>query len=351
LDSILKERSLSCLDNGSLPQISVVIPTLNEVNYLGDVLQSIVNNSIPLSNMEVLLIDGGSIDGTVKVAQRFSDQLQLQIIEAPGSSVYRALNIGLNAARGKYFVRVDARSLIPRSYIKTCIDHLNRPYVGCAGGKQRQVGESKVGEAVAWVTSSKFGTGGAKFRSGSQSGFVDTVYLGVFRTATLREMGGFEDGEDYMSEDALINSRLRDRGWKIYLDAQLEVAYPAKASFRALAKQYLIYGAAKAALVRKFHRFTSLRQVVPLLFLYSSLVLWILALFGVLSWVFLIMASMAYVLMVGVACSSIFNSVGQPTGRFWARCLATCCIHFSDPIGFSLFLINQRLHKRFVRWM
>lgn len=342
---------MSCPEHAAAPHISVIIPTLNEARHIGQALQCIVDNGIPMHEMEVLLIDGASRDGTVRVAQGFADRLQLRIIDALGCTVYRALNIGLQAARGIYFVRVDARSAIPRRYIETCIGHLEQPSVQCVGGIQLQYGDTPVSDSIARVTSSKLGTGGAKFRTATHSGFVDSVYLGVYKTATLRELGGFEDGSDYVSEDALINNRIRARGGKVYLDANLQVRYPAKANFRALSKQYVIYGAAKAFVVRKHHRLTSIRQALPLLFLLTWLALVLASTAGWLPWTVLGAAACAYVLLV-VAGNLGGRSIGdQRAGRLWARSFATMCIHFAWPIGFFLFLISPPLHKRLAHWL
>jgi succinoglycan biosynthesis protein ExoA len=167
----------------------------------------------------------------------------------------------------------------------------------------------------------------------------------------LRELGGFEDGSDYVSEDALINKRIRARGGRVYLDAQLQVRYPAKATFRALAKQYVIYGAAKAFLVRKHHRLTSIRQAFPPLFLLTWLALVLACTSGVLPWPALASAAVAYVLLV-VAGNLGGRSIGdQRAGSLWARSFATICIHFAWPIGFFLFLISPPLHKRLAHWL
>lgn len=327
------------------------MPTLNEGRYIGDALQCIVNNRIPKDEMEVLIIDGGSRDSTARVAEGFAECLQLRFIEAPGCSVYRALNIGLQAARGDYFVRIDARSFIPPTYIATCISNFDQPLVECVGGMQTQYGGCMVSHSIARVTASKLGTGGAKFRTATQSGFVDSVYLGVYLTATLRKLGGFEDGSDYVSEDALINNRIRAQGGRVYLDVSLKVRYPAKASFRALIKQYVIYGAAKAFLVRKHHRLTSIRQVLPLIFLLSLIALLLATLIGWLSWSVFGAIVGIYVFLVIAGNFGDYKMDGQPKGRLWARSMATICIHLAWPSGFFLFLISPPLHKRLVSWL
>jgi len=334
-----------------VPNITLVIPTLNEAKYIDQALQCVVENGIPRDYMEVLLVDGGSSDRTVQIAQTFTDRLQLRVIIVPGCTVYRALNIGLGEARGTFFVRVDARSKIPGNYIDTCLQHLGEAGIMCAGGIQLQYGESKVGDSIARVTSSVIGTGGAKFRTSTVSGFVDSVYLGAYRTQTLRELQGFEDNSDFVSEDALVNKRIREQGGKIYLDASLLVLYPAKNTFRALVKQYLIYGAGKAFVFKKHHKLTSFRQLVPLIFLLLWLLLGILCIAGVLPWLGGLLVLFVYLSIVVLtnASSSVLGE--QRPGTLWGRTFATFCIHFTWPFGFFLFLINPRLHKRLVKWL
>lgn len=352
----LKSSIIYCMQNSSPPEldnnyISVIIPVLNEVKNIETALKCLVDNQIPQSQMEVLIIDGGSLDGTTEKALTFGDRLNLKLIKSPGASVYKALNIGLREAKGVYFVRVDARSEIPTNYIKTCIIHLQVPTIECAGGIQLQYGDSTTSSSIARVTSSFIGTGGAKFRTATESSFVDSVYLGVYKTATLRALGGYEERSDYVSEDSFINKRIRDQGGKVFLDATLAVRYPAKSTFRALIKQYIIYGAAKAFLVRKHKKLTSPRQSFPLIALLLGLLLLLSVLNGLLPVALIYTVAMSYLAIVVLANSVNTRYHEQDPGSLAARSIATICIHFAWPIGFFLFLISPKLHKRLVFWL
>lgn len=326
--------------------ITIVIPTLNEVNYIRKTLESIVNNDIPINDYEVIMVDGGSTDGTVNAASSFNITMPLRIIEAPGTSVYTALNVGLNESLGEYFVRVDARSIIPNNYICTCISHLNLENIQCAGGIQFQYGNNPISKSIAEVLSSTIGTGGAKFRMGKESGFVDSVYLGVYRTSILRQLGGFDDSSDFVSEDALINKRIRDKGGKVYLDSSLKVLYPAKSSFRALIKQYFIYGAAKAFVLRKYKTLTSIRQTIPLVFFASLLALIILSCTRVIPSFVLAAFMLLYLATVVVFCLRGEIANDESGGRFAYRVLAVLCIHFSWILAFVIFIFSPFVHKR-----
>jgi hypothetical protein len=81
--------------------VSVVVPTLNEAANLPHVLPR-----IPSWVFEVLLVDGGSVDGTVDVAQALMPSIRVLGQERPGKGA--ALRAGFAAARGDIIVTLDA---------------------------------------------------------------------------------------------------------------------------------------------------------------------------------------------------------------------------------------------------
>ena len=55
------------------PKISVITPSLNQGQFIGDTIRSVLSQEYP--NLEYLVIDGGSSDNTLDVLQRHSDQI------------------------------------------------------------------------------------------------------------------------------------------------------------------------------------------------------------------------------------------------------------------------------------
>lgn len=88
------------------PLVSVIIPTLNAAETLRRTLQSIDNQS--LKALEVILVDGGSDDDTVEIAESF-ESLNITTIVDEGSGVYAAMNIGIDESKGwwLYFLGAD----------------------------------------------------------------------------------------------------------------------------------------------------------------------------------------------------------------------------------------------------
>lgn len=99
-------------------EVSVVIPAYNEEKYLGNCLQSLVNQQTKFS-YEVILVNNNSTDQTVKVAQQFEDKMNLRIIteKRQGRGVARAR--GFEEAEGEIILSADADTIFYPDWVET----------------------------------------------------------------------------------------------------------------------------------------------------------------------------------------------------------------------------------------
>lgn len=81
----------------SLPKISIITPVYNRVDMLEQTMRSVLNQHYP--NLEYIIIDGGSTDGTVDVIRRYEDQLAYWVSE-PDKGMYHAIMKGFEHATG-----------------------------------------------------------------------------------------------------------------------------------------------------------------------------------------------------------------------------------------------------------
>jgi glycosyltransferase involved in cell wall biosynthesis len=86
--------------------VSVVIPTYNAREYLAETLASVRDQT--LQDVEVVLVDDGSTDDTLRVARNFGASLDLTIIAQANAGPAAARNAGINAARGQYCAFIDS---------------------------------------------------------------------------------------------------------------------------------------------------------------------------------------------------------------------------------------------------
>jgi len=82
-----------------LPLFTIVMPSLNQVKYLEDAIQSVISQGYP--NLEFIIIDGGSTDGSVEIIRRYQDHLDYWVSE-PDSGQCGAINKGFALATGDW---------------------------------------------------------------------------------------------------------------------------------------------------------------------------------------------------------------------------------------------------------
>jgi glycosyltransferase involved in cell wall biosynthesis len=82
-----------------LPKISIVMPSLNQVQYVEEAILSVVRQDYP--RLEFLVIDGGSTDGTLEIIENYKDRIDCSVSE-PDRCQNHAVNKGLLRATGDY---------------------------------------------------------------------------------------------------------------------------------------------------------------------------------------------------------------------------------------------------------
>lgn len=248
------------------PTVTIVVPTLDERARITDCLASLSAQDHP-GIVEILVVDGGSTDGTadlVSLATRRDPRIRL--LANPERSAAAALNVGLAAATGDLFVRADAHSTYAPDYVRRCVEVLAETAADDVGGPMRPIGLRRFGRAVAAVTSSPWGMGSAAFHYATRRCEVDTVYLGCYRTATLRRLGGWDATRlQWGAEDHELNFRLRQRGGRIVCDPSIRSWYSPRESPGALWRQYRNYGIGKVSTLAKHRRLPTLRPLAPTL--------------------------------------------------------------------------------------
>ncbi len=304
--------------------VSVILPALNERAYIRDCLDSLLAQDYP-NIVEVLVVDGGSTDGTRELVRGQGEPVRL--VDNPRVTAAAAMNVGIAEAKGDVICRADAHTLYATDYVRRCVEVLDETGADNVGGLMQPVGTTSFGRAVAAVTSSPLGMGPAKFHYGAQREEVDTVYLGCWRRQTLEDLGGYDESRlQWAAEDQELNFRIRQRGGRIVLDPQIRSWYFPRQRVKALARQYANYGVAKASTLAKHGTLPTWRPLGPALFVGAAAGA---ATFGR-GWQRLaIPATHAAVLAAGSL--SMAREPGVAPHRAWLA-LETC--HWSYGVGF-----------------
>jgi len=90
------------------PQISIIIPTYNSISTVEKVFESIKKQTLSKNSYEVLVIDGGSTDGTLQVAKKYG----FTVINNPKQHQVYAKHMGHFAARSNYVMHLDSDEVL-----------------------------------------------------------------------------------------------------------------------------------------------------------------------------------------------------------------------------------------------
>jgi len=218
--------------------ISFVMPVRNEEENIRASLQSLVDQSYPVSDCEIIVIDGRSSDRTREIIDELGRQNpQIRCLDNPAAIVPTAMNVGIRASRGEVIIRADGHAVYPRDYAANCVRYLEQTRADNVGGPCLTVpaDESFSAKLVAAVLSSPFGVGNSKFRTSIHEGFVDTVPFGAFRREIFDRVGMYNE-KLVRNQDNELNARIRKAGGKIYLTPALTTRYYPVRSFSGLLK-------------------------------------------------------------------------------------------------------------------
>ena len=251
----------------STPFVSLILPIRNEARYVERCLNAILAQDYPVDRMEIFVVDGMSTDGTLNlVTQSAIRNPQFTILENPAHIVPTGLNRALCQAKGDIIVRVDGHCELAPDYIRRCVEHLRHEKVDVVGGPIETVGETPLAQAIASGMSSKFGVGGAAFRTiHDRAMWVDTVAFPAFTRKAIERTGLFDE-ELVRNQDDEYSYRLRKWGGKILLAPDVRSRYYSRSSLGSLWRQYFQYGYWKVRVLQKHPKQMSLRQFIPPLF-------------------------------------------------------------------------------------
>jgi glycosyltransferase involved in cell wall biosynthesis len=116
------------MHDGELPLVSVVIPTYNSAQFIGEAVDSCLAQTYP--NCEIIVVDDGSTDDTRdRVEARYGEQIGY--LYQPNAGPSAARNCGIRAARGAFIQFCDADDQLLPAKVERCMEVFQRqPEVG-----------------------------------------------------------------------------------------------------------------------------------------------------------------------------------------------------------------------------
>jgi glycosyltransferase involved in cell wall biosynthesis len=331
------------------PPISILIPCRNEELFISGCVTSLLNQDYPSEKVEILIVDGNSTDGSLRIIDKIvKKNLNVHLIANPGKIFPVAVNIGINVAKGDYIFIAGAHAKYPSNYISECINYSLKYDADNIGGIIETVPlhDNFMGRLITTVLSSPFGVGNSKFRTGSSEIIeTDTVFGGCYKSIVFRKYGMFNENL-VSTSDYEFNRRIKKAGARILLVPEIKVTYYTRTALIEFLKNNIRNGFwAIYPLLLTDHFPVSLRHLIPLIFtlsLISTICL------GFISKYFIYLFLAIIILYLIVCLFFSVKAVGKKVVYVLALPTLFISLHLTYGIG-SIWGVVNVIHKRFFK--
>lgn len=107
--------------NKTPPQVSVIIPAYNQAEYLGEAIQSVLNQTF--INYEIIVVDDGSTDNTPNIARQFGSAIRY--IQQSNQGLSAARNTAIRHSQAEIIAPLDSDDFWEPEFLEKMLNHLN----------------------------------------------------------------------------------------------------------------------------------------------------------------------------------------------------------------------------------
>ncbi len=125
-----KHKTVKKILEKDLPFISILIPAYNEEKGIVKTIQSALAIDYPRNKMEILVIDDGSSDKTLSLAQKFKSKI-VKVFSQKNTGKGGALNFGIKKSKGEFIFTMDADSMVVPESVRLQLEHFSSKKVMC----------------------------------------------------------------------------------------------------------------------------------------------------------------------------------------------------------------------------
>ena len=254
-------------------KISIIIPMLNEENYISGCIESILNCDYNQEYIEIVIIDSMSTDNSRTIVDEYIlEYKNIQCYVNPKIYTPFAFNMGINNSSGEYIFIVSAHCKYDKNYFTILVKYaleLNADAVG-AVSKTDVLNNTFKSNSIKSVLSNRFGVGNSYFRVGVDEITEVDAISGCYHRRVFEKYGLYNE-KLIRNQDIELNKRIKNSGGRLYLIPYTSYTYFVRENFTLLAKNNYSNGFWNilTAYYTKTLKSLSFRHFIPLLFILS----------------------------------------------------------------------------------
>ncbi len=272
-------NNLSMYGDGDIV-ISFIIVVRNGAFVLPALLNDFLAQDFPREKMELLLVEGGSTDGTLDIIKSFIHQhasINVRMLNNPAKILSSGWNTALHDSRGTIILRVDAHARIPFDFIRKNVEIILQGESICGGYLEAVKPDQAWPKLLYYADASRFGGSAASFRNPGEARYVDTVAYAAYRKDVFAKVGGFDE-RLVRNQDNEIHYRMKKSGYKFFFNPAIHSYYKGRRLLVSLLKQKFNNGLWVGKILGIAPRCFRLRHLVPMLFVIGMLLVMLLPL-------------------------------------------------------------------------
>ena len=216
--------------DGATPKVSIIVAAYNSQETIEECLKSILAQNYPADSFEVIVMDGGSKDATVKLAQQFPIKVVSIRLNAPAAYNY-AMKIASHLILG--FIDADAK--VEVEWLNKLAPHLGDPKVaGVSGSIETWNQDNPWARSIGYELKNRYS------RIGKYTGRIATMNL-LLKKGVIEEAGGWD--EQLPSQyDTDLGFRISAKGYRIAYEPSAVCYHFNRPTLKAYYRQQLQYG-------------------------------------------------------------------------------------------------------------
>ena len=292
-------------------KISFIVVALNAAGSLPLLLDDLRAQTLPPEQIELLLVDSASEDGTLAVMRSFAadSPFDVKILSNPKRWLASGINVALNEATGDAVIRLDAHARIPADFLQRNMEALEGGEDIVGGSVLSADPKTDWERVMRALDTSRFCGGAAPFRNSGQARYVDTLAYALYRREVYDRVGAYDE-RLRRTEDNDMHYRMRKAGYRFFFSPAICSFHAARATLRGQLRQKWGNGYWIGCTMRIQPRCCAPRHLIPALF--------VLALLGCLALSPVCIWPLAMLLGVYFAADLFFSvrsALAQPAGK------------------------------------